>query len=345
MLRLLVVGSTHLTDRLIEAIAADPRRQYGVIGVVGPLGGSAEPRPRYRVLGTLADLDGLVATLLPDVIAVTLAERRVSLPFKALLDYRLRLGIAIEDGVVMYERLTGAVAVDTLTPSSLIFSDDLGGSPGYRAWARAISVVVACAGLIALAPLLLLIAVAVALDSDGPVIFSQPRVGRLGTPFTLRKFRTMRASGDDTSEWGAGTAGRITRVGRWLRKFRLDELPQLVNVLRGEMNLVGPRPHPMSNLPTLQLLTRNLCDVTGIEVPYYTLRTLVSPGITGWAQIRYGYANNVDGEIEKLCYDLYYVKHVSLRLDLRILIGTARAALRGFDSGPMAVGTTGRSAA
>lgn len=342
MLRLIIVGSTQLTERLIDAIEIESKPRYCILGVVGDA--LARLEHGYPVLGSLGELDALVNKLEPDVIAVTLAERRVSLPFKHLLAYRLQRGIVIEDGVAMYERLTGAVAVETLTPSSLVFSQGLGGSRQYHAWARAISVVLSLAGLIALSPLLLLIAAAVAFDSDGPVIFNQPRIGRMGVPFTLLKFRSMRASDGETTEWVGGNTGRITRIGRWLRKFRLDELPQLLNVLRGEMNLVGPRPHPVSNFDTLQLLTRNLCDITGTEVPYYSLRTLVAPGITGWAQIRYGYANNFDEEIEKLRYDLYYVKHASLRLDLRILIGTVRVVLRGFDSGPLSVGAAGRSA-
>src|SRR6185503_5414293 len=137
--------------------------------------------------------------------------------------------------------------------------------------------------------------------------------------FRLLKFRTMRPAGAATSEWARDNASRLTRVGVWLRRFRLDELPQLVNILRGDMNLVGPRPHPVSNFPLFVLAMRNTPDC-GESIPYYALRSLVRPGITGWAQVRYRYANDLEEEIEKIRYDLYYVKHMSVWLDLRVLL-------------------------
>jgi lipopolysaccharide/colanic/teichoic acid biosynthesis glycosyltransferase len=187
---------------------------------------------------------------------------------------------------------------------------------------------VAAAGLVLLAPLLLFIAAAVKIDSSGPVFFQQTRVGAHGRPFRLWKFRTMRA-GSRRSEWERDNRDHVTRVGKWLRALRLDELPQFVNVLRGEMNLVGPRPHPLSNFELFTLVARNMNERTGLPVSYYALRTMVRPGMTGWAQVRYRYANDLDEEIEKLRYDLYYVKHVSFRLDLRILLQTIRVVLLG----------------
>jgi lipopolysaccharide/colanic/teichoic acid biosynthesis glycosyltransferase len=165
---------------------------------------------------------------------------------------------------------------------------------------------------------LVVIAVAIALTSPGPVLFTQQRIGRSNRCFRLLKFRTMRQVSNAPSEWAADNTDRITTVGRWLRRFRLDELPQLVNVLRGEMELVGPRPHPVSNR---ELFAR--------EIPYYWLRASIAPGITGWAQIRFGYANDLDGEIEKMRYDLYYIKHQSLWLDFRIVVGTLKAVVLG----------------
>ncbi|MBI3492665.1 MAG: sugar transferase, partial [Acidobacteria bacterium] len=282
---LLIVGTTPLTERLIDAIETHRSGEYAVLGVVGERPGVTNAEARYPMLGTLDDLGRLVPRLRPDAIVVALAERRGSLPVRELLECRVSRGIAIEDGVDLYERLTGTVAVDTLAPSSLIFSQHLRRSRGYLACTRAIGIAVSLAGLIALSPVLLLVALAISLDSPGPVLFAQSRVGAAGRPFTLLKFRTMRVVDRHASEWVRDNGNRITRVGRWLRKYRLDELPQLVNVLRGDMNLVGPRPHPVSNIETLRLLTRNLSDVTGIDIPYYALRTLVPPGITGWAQV------------------------------------------------------------
>jgi lipopolysaccharide/colanic/teichoic acid biosynthesis glycosyltransferase len=142
----------------------------------------------------------------------------------------------------------------------------------------------------------------------------------------------MRPAGERCSEWECDNRDRVTRVGRWLRAFRLDELPQFINVLRGEMNLVGPRPHPVSNLELFTLVSRNLNELTGSAIGYYTLRTMVRPGITGWAQVRYQYANNLEEEIEKLRYDLFYVKYASTALDLRVLVQTIKVILLGHAS-------------
>jgi len=203
--------------------------------------------------------------------------------------------------------------------------------------ARTMSLAVALAALIVLSPILAIIALAIKLDSPGPVLFQQTRVGAQGRPFTLLKFRTMRA-GTRRSEWELDNRDQVTRVGKWLRRFRLDELPQFVNILRGEMNLVGPRPHPVSNLELFTLVARNLTELTGAAIGCYALRQIVRPGITGWAQVRYQYANNLDEEIEKLRYDLYYVKHMSPWLDLRVLFETFRVLLqrRGAEGIPAA---------
>jgi lipopolysaccharide/colanic/teichoic acid biosynthesis glycosyltransferase len=192
---------------------------------------------------------------------------------------------------------------------------------GHAAIGRALSLAAAAVAVLLLAPLMGLIALAVKVDSRGPVFFRQERIGRHGKRFSLIKFRTMRPVTAEVSAWVRDNADRITRVGRWLRKFRLDELPQFFNVLRGDMNLVGPRPHPVVNY---ELFTR--------EIPYYALRAAVRPGVTGWAQVRYGYANNLEEETEKMRYDLYYVKHLSIWLDLRILVDTVGVVVTGLGS-------------
>src|SRR5438034_5131461 len=173
-------------------------------------------------------------------------------------------------------------------------------------------------GIVALAPLLGLIALLIKLDSCGPVFFVQDRVGMSAKRFRLLKFRTMHLVDVPRSEWVCDNTERITRVGKWLRKFRLDELPQFVNVIRGDMNVVGPRPHPVSNF-----------DLFTEKIPYYSLRSVVRPGITGWAQVRFGYANNLDEETEKMRYDLYYIKHLSVWFDVRILLDTVKIVLFG----------------
>ena len=235
-------------------------------------------------------------------------------------------GVVVEDALQFYERLSGRMAIEALTPGSLI------SAPGFRNHgtpenvARVVSVTVAVIGLLLLAPLLAAIALAIKYeDASEPVLFLQERTGREGHPFKLLKFRTMRPGGQHRSEWVQDNSDRITRVGKWLRRFRLDELPQLVNILQGEMNLVGPRPHPSCNQ-----------EIFMERIAYYGLRSTVRPGVTGWAQVRYGYANNIDEETEKMRYDLYYIKNRSLRLDFGILIQTIgiMALGRGMDAVP-----------
>ena len=240
-------------------------------------------------------------------------------------------GILIEDGVEVYERLTGKLAIEALTPSSFVFSKDFRKSRLAPALGRGVSLLASAVGLVVLAPLFGLIALAIKLDSPGPVFFIQERVGLGGRRFNLIKFRTMQPARRYHSEWVKDNGDRITRVGTWLRKFRLDELPQFVNILRGDMNLVGPRPHPASNFELLVLVSRNAPE-HGETIPYYTFRSMVRPGVTGWAQVRYRYANDLEEEIEKMRYDLYYIKHQSLWLDLRILFDTVKIVLAGARS-------------
>jgi lipopolysaccharide/colanic/teichoic acid biosynthesis glycosyltransferase len=210
------------------------------------------------------------------------------------------------------------MAIESLRPASLLFREGFRSTLLQRALSRGVSLLLAGLGLCALAPLFALIAAAIKIDSRGPVLFRQQRVGFRGKPFELLKFRTMHAASQPTSEWVADNRQRITRVGAWLRRFRLDEFPQLLNIVLGDMNLVGPRPHPLSNF---KLFAR--------RIPFYSLRCLVRPGLTGWAQVRYRYANNLAEEIEKMRYDLYYIKYRSAWLDLRIIPATVMAIFTG----------------
>ncbi len=261
----------------------------------------------------------------PTRIVVAMSERRGCVPVEMLLDAK-RQGIVIEDGITHYERLTGKLAIETLKPSHLIFAPEFSTALVHGWIGRGLSFFVASLGVVFCAPLLGLIAVLVKLDSSGPILFVQDRVGKDGRRFQLMKFRTMAPIEGpqlERSEWVKDNGDRITRVGRWLRKFRLDELPQLLNVLSGHMNLVGPRPHPASNY---QLFMTN--------IPFYAFRSLVRPGITGWAQVRYGYANNLAEETEKMRYDLYYIKHRSVGLDLEILLRTTKVVALGREVKP-----------
>jgi exopolysaccharide biosynthesis polyprenyl glycosylphosphotransferase len=315
MSRVLILGNGPLASKVIEELEESPAPRYVLTGVV-----DNEPLPEgthAAWLGRLDRLAAIVDEVRADRIVVALPDRRGQLPLNPLLEWRAR-GVAVEDALEFYERLSGKIAIEALTPSSLI------SAPGFRNRgtpenvARAVSVAVTLAGLALVAPLLALIALAIKLDSDGQVLFIQERIGRGGEPFNLLKFRTMHPRVERRSEWVHDNADRITRVGKWLRRFRLDELPQMVNIVRGEMNLVGPRPHPTCNQAIF--LER---------IAYYGLRSAVRPGMTGWAQVRYGYANNIEEETEKMRYDLYYIKNRSLLLDLDILIRTVRIMLLG----------------
>ena len=328
--RVLIVGSNPQAHKVVEAIEEDALGRYVIAGVADDGGGgdAVEPLSRYPLLGPLHHLGKVIEATRPDRIVVALQDRRGRLPVPPLLDARL-CGIAVEEGAELYERLTGKIAIESLTPSSLIFSPAFRPAPIAMMVGRALSVAVAAVGLVVLAPVLGLIGVLIRLDSPGPALFIQERVGLGGRRFSLIKFRTMHvANGTATSEWARDNTDRITRLGYWLRKFRLDELPQFVNVIRGDMDLVGPRPHPVTNFSLFVTVLRNSPEC-GEQIPYYSLRALVRPGITGWAQVRYRYANNLEEEIEKMRYDLYYVKHRSLWLDLRILADTVKTVLAG----------------
>jgi exopolysaccharide biosynthesis polyprenyl glycosylphosphotransferase len=314
--RVLILGSGPLARDLIHEMGARGSR-WTIVGVI-PEVRSLGPAPPYPAMGSLEDLDAIIGKVRPQRIVVALDERRGRLPVGPLLESRVR-GVAVEQGVEFYERLTRRLAIDALTPSALIFS---GGFQRRRVAAfvgRGMSLFLSAVAVAMTAPLWPLIALAIRLDSRGPAIFTQERVGRGGGKFGLLKFRTMHAEGANGSSWVQDNAARITRAGRFLRWSHLDELPQFINVLRGDMNLVGPRPHPVSNF-----------ELFSDRIPYYALRAAIRPGVTGWAQVRYRYANTLQEESEKMRYDLYYIKHRSLWLDLRILARTARVLLLGL---------------
>jgi exopolysaccharide biosynthesis polyprenyl glycosylphosphotransferase len=315
--RVLILGSGPLATTLIEEIESADSRRYIVAGTVDdhvPEPGSPD---HQRWLGPVDSLVDIIARVHPAFIVVALADRRDRLPLQTLLDARVR-GIVVEDALDFSERLMGKLAIEAIRPSTLILAKGFRNHGIADFFARVVSVIGAIVGLLVAAPVLFAIGVAVKLDSRGPMFFIQQRAGRNGRPFGLIKFRTMDPCDEPRSEWVSDNIDRITRVGYYLRRFRLDELPQLVNVLRGDMNLVGPRPHPVTNQAVFME-----------HIAYYGLRSTVRPGVTGWAQIRHGYANNLAEETEKMRYDLYYIKNRSLRLDLRIMLETVLIVLFG----------------
>lgn len=329
--RTLILGTTPLARQIVELIRANEGHRYALLGAVREPEGSATRSFPCPLLGTLDDLGRLLHQHRPQRVIVALAERRRRLPVHHLIQARVIHRVTVENGDEVYERLSGKLATDALTPSRVIFSADFRPSAAARAVARLLSLLAAACGMLVFLPLCLVIAAAIKFDSAGPVLFVQERTGLGGRGFRMYKFRTMNPATQQHSEWVRDNGDRITRVGRWLRKYRLDELPQFLNILRGDMNLVGPRPHPLSNFGLLTLVSRNVPEC-GEQIPYYFLRSMVRPGVTGWAQVRYRYANDIDEEMEKLRYDLYYIKHHSIGLDLRILLETVKVVVTGREA-------------
>ena len=315
--RVLLLGAGPLVAKLTEEINAAANRRYRIVGVVDDERPDAEALAGAPWLGPCDQLGDIVERTRPARIVVAAADRRDHLPMQSLLEWRVK-GILVDDAIEFYERLTGKIAIEALRPSVLIMAKGFRNHGSAETVARAVSMIVAATALVLVAPLLALLALAIKLDSRGPVFFIQERAGRDGRPFGLIKFRTMHPSTEARSEWVIDNIDRITRIGRWLRRFRLDELPQLVNVLRGEMNFIGPRPHPTGN---------HLVFME--QIAYYGLRSSVRPGVTGWAQVRYGYANNLDEETEKMRYDLFYIRNRSLWLDAWILLETIAICVCG----------------
>lgn len=326
--RTLVIGTGSFVRELLHEIAVHPHCGYTVVGIVAPPGSTTYIDYGPPLLGSLDTLGAIIRLHEPAVIIVALPHQRTLLADHQLLEARVCHHIRIEQAEAVYECLTGKLPIQALEPQGMLYADNF--RPGRLSLlaARLLSLIAAICGLLLCAPLMLVIAQLIKLDSPGPVLFTQQRIGRGGKPFTLMKFRTMRQSDQRKSEWEGDNVHRITRTGYWLRKFRLDELPQFLNILKGDMNLVGPRPHPFSSFELFVLVSRNMPDC-GSQIPFYSLRYSVLPGITGWAQVRYLYANNINEEIEKLRFDLWYIKHYSLWLDLRIIAETLRIVVNG----------------
>jgi exopolysaccharide biosynthesis polyprenyl glycosylphosphotransferase len=319
--RVLVLGAGPQARRVIHEIEARPNFRYAVVGVVDDGNGMDTGDLPYPVLGPLERLDKIIDDVKPDRLIVALTERRGRMPMAQLLDCGAR-GILVEDGLRAYEYFTGKLPIESLTPSFLIFSGAFRKSRLQLALRRTTSLLAAVAGLLLTAPLMAVIALAIKLDSRGPILFVDERAGRMGRPFHLFKFRTMRplppGQTVPAAVWDRDDSTRITRVGRMIRRLRLDELPQFWNVLKGDMDLVGPRPEILANVQTMTE-----------HIPYYALRHSVRPGITGWAQTRFGYSVSLEQVTEKLRYDLFYIKHMSFWLDLRILVDTVKIVLFG----------------
>jgi sugar transferase (PEP-CTERM system associated) len=315
--RVLVVGSGPI-GKSIADLGPVSARPFKIIGYLDddPAAGDSIP-VGHELLGKIADLSAIVEETRPDVVVVVQQDRRGRFPANPLLECRLR-GIAVEDWPTFYEKATGKILVTELRPSWLIFSDGFVKTARTEIIKRLFDVTLASAGLILAAPAMALVAIAIKIESAGPVFYRQPRSGQNGCVFILNKFRSMREDAEEGTGpvWAQQGDSRVTRVGALLRRTRLDELPQLFNVLLGHMSFIGPRPERPEFVHALQK-----------EIPYYMKRLSMKPGITGWAQVKYRYGSSVEDSLEKLQYDLYYIKNLSLFLDLLILLNTVQVVL------------------
>ena len=271
------------------------------------------------VVGTIEDIPTLVRAMSVDRVVVSLADARGTLPMEKLLEMRLD-GVAFDHLATVYEEYTGKIAVENLRPSWFIFSTGFRKGRLLQTSKRLLDIALAGIGLLLASPLMAAAAIAIRLDSPGAILYRQQRVGQEGRLFNLFKFRSMRhdAEAKTGAVWASEGDPRITRVGRFLRRSRLDEVPQLWNVLRGDMSIVGPRPERPEFVESLIK-----------DIPFYRQRHTVKPGLSGWAQVSYSYAGSVDGTMEKLQYDLFYIKNLSLPLDLYIMFCTAKIVLLG----------------
>jgi sugar transferase (PEP-CTERM system associated) len=251
-----------------------------------------------------------------DRVIVAMQDRREAMPVRELLDLRLR-GVVIENFSALLERLSGKLQLDGLNPSTIIFTEGFRMNATQQLFRRMLSFAVSFIALLICLPFLPLIILAVRLSSPGPILFSQTRVGQRGRLFTAYKFRTMQVNAESQGAvWATKDDPRVTAIGRFLRSTRIDEIPQLWNVLRGEMAFVGPRPERPE---FVQWLSK--------EIPFYDLRHMIRPGITGWAQVRYRYGASLEETKHKLEYDLYYIKHQSIGLDLLIMFETIKTII------------------
>jgi sugar transferase (PEP-CTERM system associated) len=313
---ILIVGTGALPEKLHRVLGngeGDPRRNMQALSI------SASPAERGAAID-LGELRTMVARgqIARVVIADSDTQSRERLAAE-LLDFRLR-GLHVNDAVEFYEELSGKIWVEALNPQWFVYSNGFDCSQAGTSLKRCFDVTFALLMILLSAPLLMLIALAIKLESAGPVIFRQVRVGLHGKTFVIYKFRTMRhdAERETGPSWAAEFDPRVTSLGRLLRSFRLDEFPQAFNVLKGDMSMVGPRPERPCFVSLLEQ-----------EIPFYNLRHYLKPGITGWAQVMFQYGASVGDSYEKLQYDFYYAKHTSLRCDAEILLRTIGVVLLG----------------
>jgi sugar transferase (PEP-CTERM system associated) len=318
--RLLIVGTNGAAVTLARELF-ERRGELGVelIGFVDPDPSRiGSPLINPGIIGSISDIPDIVKQHRVDRVVVSLADARGMLSMDALLEMRLHNGVRFDHLASLYEEYTGKIAVENLRPSWFIFSGGFRKGRVLMLAKRSLDLVVAALGLIVLSPIMAIVALAIRITSPGPAVYQQQRVGKDGRLFTIHKFRSMRVDAEALTGavWARVGDPRVTPVGRFLRRTRLDELPQLWNVLRGHMSFVGPRPERPEFVEDL-----------ATQIPFYGQRHAVRPGVTGWAQVRHRYGNTVEDSLEKLQYDLFYIKHLSIAFDLFVILETLKTVI------------------
>jgi sugar transferase (PEP-CTERM system associated) len=313
--RVFVLGAGEEAQRTVEIVSSRPDLGMRVVGWGGALGRASVTIEDYAAALHAGNSRGKRI----DRVIVALQERRLTMPVRELLDLRLA-GVKVENSTDVLEKIDGKIHLDGLHPSTLIFSEGFRLHKGLLMAHRIVSIMISLTVLLICLPAIPVVALLIKLTSPGPVFFRQERVGLRAEVFTVYKFRTMRqdAECETGPVWAQKQDPRITPLGSFLRKTRLDELPQLWNVLKGDMSFVGPRPERPEFVSSLSA-----------QIPYYNLRNIIPPGLTGWAQVRYRYGATVEDAKRKLEYDLYYIKHMSIALDLLIIFETVKTVVFG----------------
>lgn len=317
--RILILGTGAEGISLVREILERPELHMKVVGFLDEKGeniGLSLVNP--GIIGAASDVEKIVQKEKIDRVILSLMERRGGTPVRQLLNLKFA-GVGVEDAHGVYEKLSGRIFLKRLSPSWLILSDGFRKSPFQSAMKRSFDLVISSILLILTMPVMVLVALAIWLETGSPILFRQNRTGMHGKEFEILKFRSMRQDAEKHGpQWAATNDDRITRVDRFIRNSRLDELPQLINVFRGDMSLVGPRPErPV------------FCAMLEEKIPFFAQRHSVRPGITGWAQIKYQYGASIEDGWTKLEYELFYIKHMSLMLDLAILFETVKVVFSG----------------
>lgn len=325
--KVLVLGTGALAAQIGEMISSNTGR-FALAGYTSCFTGTHENRnestppevPQDQILGNCDNLRDIARQVNAEVIVVALSERRGVFPLRDVLTCKL-IGIQVMDAPSFYEIVLGKLMLESITPSWFIFSSGFQRTTMFSICKRSIDIILSSFGLLLTLPFFPLIALAIKLDSPGPVFFRQERLGNKEVPFVLFKFRTMGRDAEKGTGavWAEKNDPRVTKLGKFFRGSRVDEIPQLFNVLKGDMSFVGPRPERQEFVDKLKQV-----------IPYYSKRHFIKPGLTGWAQVRYPYGASIDDAVEKLRYDLYYIKNIGPFLDTLIFFETIKVVLFGF---------------